>query len=87
MAIIKRGRPLGSKNINIRRSLMITLETSPELWQTLLHWTGCHFTKTDYINGIPQKTQRLKIIEARELLAKASIDLEFFFRRFARKLD
>ena len=34
--------------------------------------------KTIYINGIPQKTQRLKIIEARELLAKASINLETF---------
>ena len=69
--MLKRGRPLGSKNTKLNKTLMITLEHFPDLWLAALHFNGTSYSITEYINGIPQKGRRLKLREASEYLQLA----------------
>lgn len=70
--MLKRGRPFGSKNTKLNKTFMLTLENFPDLWQATLHFNGTSYSITEYINGIPQKSRRLKIQEASEYLQLAS---------------
>lgn len=70
--MLKRGRPAGSKTKNLNKTVMLTLEHFPELWQAALHFNGSSYTITEYIDGIPQKGRRLKLREASEYLQLAS---------------
>lgn len=70
--MVKRGRPLGSRTKNLNKTFMLTLEHFPDLWQATLHFNGTSYSITEYINGIPQKSRRLKIQEASEYLQLAS---------------
>ena len=70
--MVKRGRPFGSRTKNVNKTVMLTLEHFPELWQAALHFNGSSYTITEYINGIPQKGRRLKLREASEFLQLAS---------------
>lgn len=70
--MLKRGRPFGSKNTKLNKTFMLTLENFPDLWQAILHFNGKSYSITEYINGIPQKSRRLKIQEASEYLQLAS---------------
>ena len=66
--MLKRGRPVGSKTKNLNKTIMLTLEHFPELWQAALHFNVTSYSITEYINGIPQKGRRLKLREASEYL-------------------
>lgn len=70
--MVKRGRPYGSKTEKVNKTVMLTLEHFPELWQAALHFNGSSYTIVEYINGIPQKVRRLKLREASEYLQLAS---------------
>ena len=61
----------GSKTRKVNKTLMITLEHFPELWQAALHFNGTSYSIIEYVNGIPQKSRRLKLQEASEYLQLA----------------
>ena len=58
---MKRGRPQGSKTQKVNKTVMLTLEQFPDLWQAALHFNGSSYTITEYINGIPQKGAQIEI--------------------------
>lgn len=92
--MLKRGRPFGSKNTKLNKTFMLTLENFPDLWQATLHFNGTSYSITEYINGIPQKSRRLKIQEASEYLQLASETcklstemLDTWFRKVEKSVD